>query len=159
MFLPRLPMGILMLHFGKLSHNLLPTRTALTSKGYSGDLNCCVCSESVETLEHLFRDCSIAKDILGAPPFSLPSSPLTWKEWLLDRASNLSTSLFDKLLVLLWSFWKNRNEKLWKNQSQTSPRLVASSMAWYEEYLQANKPCTIATSVQQKASKLWLALG
>ncbi|XP_024178720.1 uncharacterized protein LOC112184715 [Rosa chinensis] len=136
----------------RAAHNLLPTRTALTSKGYSGDLNCCVCSESVETLEHLFRDCSIAKDILGAPPFSLPSSPLTWKEWLLDRASNLSTSLFDKLLVLLWSFWKNRNEKLWKNQSQTSPRLVASSMAWYEEYLQANKPCTIATSVQQKAN-------
>ncbi|XP_024155779.1 uncharacterized protein LOC112163738 [Rosa chinensis] len=141
----------------RAAHNLLPTRTALTSKGYSGDLNCCVCLESVETLKHLFRDCSIAKDILGAPPFSLPSSPLTWKEWLLDRASNLSTSLFDKLLVLLWSFWKNRNEKLWKNRSQTSPGLVASSMAWYEEYMQANKPCTTTTSVQQKASKLWLA--
>ncbi|XP_024162033.1 uncharacterized protein LOC112169252 [Rosa chinensis] len=36
----------------KAAHNLLPTRTALTFKGYSGELNCCVCSESI--LEHIF---------------------------------------------------------------------------------------------------------
>ncbi|XP_062021043.1 uncharacterized protein LOC133737522 [Rosa rugosa] len=114
----------------RAAHNLLPTRTALTSKGYSGELNCCVCSESMETLEHVFQECSIAKDILGAPPFSFPSSSL---------------------------FWKNRNDKFWRNRSQTSQSLVASPMVWYEEYLQANKPLHKSISARQNANKLWIA--
>ncbi|XP_024156261.1 uncharacterized protein LOC112164272 [Rosa chinensis] len=141
----------------RAAHNLLPTRAALTSKGYSGELNCCVCSQYVETLEHLFRDCSIAKDILGAPPFSFLPSSLSWKEWFLDNALTLSTSSFDKLLILLWSLWTNRNEKLWRNRSRTSQGLVASSMAWYEEYLQANTPINTPTSGSKKVSKRWQA--
>lgn len=53
-------------------HNLIPTRAALTTKGYLGELHCVVYSAIVETMEHIFCACNIAKEILGAPPFSSP---------------------------------------------------------------------------------------
>ncbi|KAL6217491.1 hypothetical protein ACLB2K_010708 [Fragaria x ananassa] len=66
----------------RLVHNLLPTRTALTAKGYEGPLSC-VCNEGVGTLEHLFRDCRIAKEIFSVSPFSFPAFSSTQKDWLL----------------------------------------------------------------------------
>ncbi|XP_024196669.1 uncharacterized protein LOC112199909 [Rosa chinensis] len=136
--------------------NLLPTRVALTAKGYMGELQCVVCSQLVESLEHVFCECSVARDILSAPPFFLPLSTLPWKEWLLERATTLPSALFDKLLILLWSLWRNRNDALWRNHSQTSSSLVAYSLAWYEEYLQSQKSFN-PTWAPLKASKRWLA--
>ncbi|KAM5555594.1 hypothetical protein ABKV19_023491, partial [Rosa sericea] len=140
----------------RAAHNLLPTRVALTAKGYTGELQCVVCSQLVETLEHLFCDCTIAREILSSPPLSIPSSSLPWKEWLLERTTSLSSTLFDKLLILLWSIWRNQNDALWRNHSQNSSNLVVSSLAWYEEHMQAQKSSNV-THVRQKASKRWLA--
>ncbi|XP_024164283.1 uncharacterized protein LOC112171314 [Rosa chinensis] len=122
----------------RVVQNLLPTRAALARKGYSGDLQCVICSNAVENVEHLFSHCSLACEIVGAPPFSIPPSSVSWKYWFLEQVTLLSATSFDKLLVLLWSLWRNRNDKLWWNRSLTGPGIVASAMACYEEYSQAN---------------------
>ncbi|XP_061993619.1 uncharacterized protein LOC133711527 [Rosa rugosa] len=85
--------------------NLLPTHAALSTKGYS-----------------------------GSPPLSIQPSTLSWKDWFLERATSITSEYFDKLLVLMWSIWRYGNDKLWRDRSQTGPGIVASAMAWFEEY-------------------------
>ena len=138
-------------------HNLLPTRTALTNKGYHGPLSCCVCNMGVETSEHLFRDCSIAKEVFSAPPFSFGVAVCSWKDWILDKSQVLSSHLFDKFLIVLWSLWLNRNNMLWKNKGHTVHSLISSSMTWYNEFLQASaSPQKSAILCKQKGMKHWV---
>ena len=102
----------------RLVQNLLPTRVALTQKGYAGPFFCCVCDSSSETLEHLFRDYEVANKILAASPFNFAASSCSWKDWFLTQAQALSSSLFDRLLIILWSLWDNRNNMLWNQKSK-----------------------------------------
>ncbi|XP_062020698.1 uncharacterized protein LOC133737092 [Rosa rugosa] len=135
-------------------HNLLPTRAAISTKGYSGDLRCVVCSSAVE---HLFCQCNLTREIIGASPFFIQLSSLSWKEWFLERVTSMTLESFDKLLVLLWSIWKNRNDKLWRDRSQTGPRIVASTMAWFDEYSRANRVSEDTDRSQPVSRKKWTA--
>ncbi|XP_061998817.1 uncharacterized protein LOC133716092 [Rosa rugosa] len=92
-------------------NNLLPTRAYLTTKGYTVEL-------------------------LSSPPLNLQQSLLpsiNFKEWLLDCALNLNLATFEKLMMVLWSVWKNRNSKLWDGVAQ----ILLYSMAWLEEFHKA----------------------
>lgn len=100
-------------------HTLLPTRKALSRKGYTGELNCVVCHHHVESLEHLYCTCNLCKEGFGIPLFSFTLTPLTWKDWILERATLLSCDMFDKFLVLLWSSWLSSNDLLWNNKGMT----------------------------------------
>ncbi|XP_062020933.1 uncharacterized protein LOC133737384 [Rosa rugosa] len=143
----------------RASHNLLPTRACLSLKGYMGDLHCLHCQFPWEDLGHILCQCPIAHNIWGAHPFNLVldvSSHLDFKNWLLERATSLSSDLFDKMLVLLWSLWKNRNDKLWNEKHKDGPILVATAMGWYEEYLQANVPSGLVPSTPMRpVAKSW----
>ena len=139
----------------RAAHNLLPVRAALNNKGYDGDLTCVVCHQSMETLEHLFCNCSVARDIFSQPPFNVSSTPLTWKDWLLARATSMQPDMFAKLLVTLWNLWKNRNNALWRNQRQNSIQLVSSAMAWYEDYTKFNSSSPKEEPVRSNRRQVW----
>ncbi|XP_062012631.1 uncharacterized protein LOC133729159 [Rosa rugosa] len=58
---------------------------------------------------------------------------------MLDHALHPQQDLFDKLLMVLWALWKNRNNKLWNDSCQTANDLVLGSMTWLEEFEKARK--------------------
>lgn len=70
-------------------NNLLPTKDRLSTKGYSGDMRCLLCSSHVETIGHIVCEFPTARGILQQPPFSFqlysPHS-FNFKEWMLDQA-------------------------------------------------------------------------
>ena len=109
----------------------------------------------METLEHLFRDCLLAKEIFSEPPLAFQPSGSTWKEWFLLQAQVLSSELFDKFLIILWTLWSNRNNMFWRNKSQPARSLLASSLGWYEEYLQANVNQGIPKLATVKPPRYW----
>ncbi|XP_004298055.1 PREDICTED: uncharacterized protein LOC101313796 [Fragaria vesca subsp. vesca] len=110
----------------------------------------------MESLEHLFCTCNLSREIFGNPPFSFPQSHITWKDWLLERAVTLTPAMFDKLLVLLWSIWRNRNEVLWRDKGKSPHQIIIAAMAWYEEYLQANVAHQTSSAVnRQSGRKFW----
>lgn len=139
-------------------NNLLPTRAQLSTKGYMGDLRCLLCSHPFETIGHIVCECPIAQEILTKPPFSLqlrtPHS-FCFKEWMLEQASSLSSEAFAQLLMFVWSLWKNRNDKLWNDAGKTSPIIISITMAWYEEFLQANKSPTGLSRIHSQVSQHW----
>ncbi|XP_062010405.1 uncharacterized protein LOC133726797 [Rosa rugosa] len=127
--------------------DLLPTRAKLCSKGYTGDLHCLLCAYQYEDNSHVFCKCPVAVSILTAPPFNLGNSLLPnidFREWMLDHALNLQQNMFEKLMMVLWSLWKNRNDKLWNDTCQPAHVLMnsaheLSSLAWIDEFCKARQ--------------------
>lgn len=138
--------------------NLLPTRAKLITKGYSGDLNCLLCNHPFETIGHLVCECPLAKAILCNPPFMLHpvvSPSFSFTEWMLEQAVALTSSNFARLLMFIWSFWKNRNEKLWKNSEMNAPSLLSMTMAWYDEFLQHSQRGLVDPCKSPQMRKSW----
>lgn len=121
---------------------MLPTRAKLVSKGYVGDMSCLLCSHSYESIGHIMCECPTTKSIIGSPPFSLQayiSHSFNFKEWMLEQAVTLSSSNFARLVMCIWSFWKNRNDKLWRNVEKPPQVLTSITMSWHEEFLQTSQ--------------------
>ncbi|XP_024172054.1 uncharacterized protein LOC112178075 [Rosa chinensis] len=135
-------------------NNLLPTREQLLKKGYDGDMRCLLCNHTLECNAHLFCRCPAALEILSGTSFFLPASSLPnldFREWMLGKALNLKSEAFEKLLMIIWGLWKNRNKKLWEGRAQSSHDIMLECFAWLEEFQQARK--LPAPRVQNAAPK------
>ncbi|KAM5552059.1 hypothetical protein ABKV19_026762 [Rosa sericea] len=110
----------------------------------------------MEDVAHIFCKCPTTLNILSAPPFNLQDSLLpsiNFKEWMLDHAMHLKPETFEKLLMIIWALWKNRNNMLWKQTSQSAQDILLSSLAWLEEFHAARKPVRQPKVMRQKRWK------
>ncbi|XP_062019419.1 uncharacterized protein LOC133736001 [Rosa rugosa] len=108
--------------------------------GYDGATGCLLCSANLENTTHIFCKCPTAQEIFIAPPLNLQSVALPnmiFKEWMLENALLLKPEIFEKLLMLIWSLWKNRNTTLWENNPKPASILLCSSLAWLEDFQKA----------------------
>lgn len=122
-------------------NNILPTRDKLMSKGYMGDMHCLACNHHTENTVHLFCFCPIMQQVLMLSGLSLPlHDGLSFKDWLLHAALQLKAWMFDKLLVLIWSVWKNQNDLLWQGKSQNAQSIMLEATTWLQEYQRVHKP-------------------
>lgn len=137
--------------------NLLPTRAKLISKGYVGDTSCLLCSHPYETVGHVMCECPTAKSIIEGYPFLIQAqaSQSCFKEWMLAQAVFLSSENFARLMMFIWSFWKNRNDKLWNNVEKSPQVLISITMSWYEEFLQASHSATVVGNKATGVAKYW----
>ncbi|XP_024172044.1 uncharacterized protein LOC112178064 [Rosa chinensis] len=60
----------------------------------------------------------------------------------LDEALHgvLSSDKWSELLVLLWSIWKARNDKVWHDKACDPPQVIVRAHLWLQNYLQVNRP-------------------
>ncbi|XP_062028495.1 uncharacterized protein LOC133744394 [Rosa rugosa] len=140
---------------GRACNNLLPTRERLLSKGYKGDVHCLLCNHVCESTAHLFCKCPIALDILSAAPFSLQHTllpNLNFKEWMLEQSLHLKAEVFEKLVMIIWGLWRNRNAKLWENKMQTVTDIKLGCFTWLEDFQKASKP---ALQTAMQTTKIW----
>ncbi|KAK9715731.1 hypothetical protein RND81_06G185700 [Saponaria officinalis] len=87
------------------------------SHGYSGDISCCICADSIESLQHLFFSCpysaSCVQVISAKLGIYLPVTD-TWSWW----EHHCFKSFFHKKFVgavicaLIYLIWKARNHSL-----------------------------------------------
>ncbi|KAM2407497.1 hypothetical protein ACFX1X_026667 [Malus domestica] len=87
--------------------------------------NACVPGKP-ETVEHVLRDCSMARAIWFA---SLgirgrDNSLVCFRDWVTKLAHDSSKLTFDLMLTTIWSIWRARNDLLWKG-TISHPRDVA----------------------------------
>ncbi|KAK9750638.1 hypothetical protein RND81_02G209900 [Saponaria officinalis] len=66
------------------AHSRLQTKVRMSSHGYSGDISCCICSDSIESMQHLFFSCpysaSCVQVISAKLGIFLPVTD-TWSWW------------------------------------------------------------------------------
>ena len=113
----------------QVCHGSLPTRGNLLARGLNIDPLCPHCSGAIEDAEHLFTGCPHAQTIWqlacdhGWITVDMPvSSQLNLEDWL-SRLKRLRPNVkMDRVVALLWSIWKTRNGKVFRNEP-SSPGL------------------------------------
>ena len=95
----------------KLVNSFLPTRKALQGKGIQCEVWCAICEEREESIQHLFFNCSISKEIWRLFHIDMPRQ---CESFSADRCSwhRLFSFFKDKELVekglyTLWMIWNN----------------------------------------------------
>jgi hypothetical protein len=98
----------------KACSDILPTRVRLHSCGLPLKESCLLCGVNAESTLHLGRDCSFSRTVLNASPLRtlLPQAIFNFKEWMLSCSQALSITQFDLMMMLFWSIWKARNDKV-----------------------------------------------
>nr|GEX45148.1 RNA-directed DNA polymerase, eukaryota [Tanacetum cinerariifolium] len=107
----------------RLSLNKLPSMMNLEKKGIDVDsILCPICNDDVETVNHLFFSCDMAKDLwsllmryweLDIPFFNISD----WYNWLDSLSISLKMRLFleDVGGTLMWCIWNFRNRLIFSN--------------------------------------------
>ncbi|XP_024171847.1 uncharacterized protein LOC112177831 [Rosa chinensis] len=134
--------------------NILPIREHLSHKGYTSPGNYLLCQEVCETNTHVFRHCLVAKEALRIAAMPLQSSmPCHFKDWMLTQGKHFDNGNWERLIMLVWALWKNRNKKLWNDTTQTTQAIVVGSLTWYQKFLQVQQMQIQSQSA--KPSKYW----
>nr|GEY11911.1 RNA-directed DNA polymerase, eukaryota [Tanacetum cinerariifolium] len=136
----------------RLSINRLPSRVNLDRKGIDVDsLLCPICRLDVETVNHFFFNCDMAKDLWALVAkwweldVSLCSNILDWYSWLDGvRLTSMSRSILEGVGgTLMWTIWFFRNKLIF---SSTPPKkaslwdfIVAQSFLWFSSRNPKNK--------------------
>ncbi|GJW37589.1 RNA-directed DNA polymerase, eukaryota, reverse transcriptase zinc-binding domain protein [Tanacetum coccineum] len=133
------------------NHTLeLPSRVNLDKKGIDVDsLLCPICHEDVETVNHLFFTCDLAKDLWALLarwweldiPFCTSISE--WFEWLDSLSISHKARVFIEGVggTLLWSIWSFRNRLVFSNNPPKKAliwdSIVSQSFLWFS----SRNPC------------------
>lgn len=127
----------------RLLLNRLPTKSILASKGIPVPSTACsLCSLEEETIEHLFYECSAAKEIWNwlsnwcGVNLGNHNSLVSLIYNCLDVAKSRSQRLFLEAAMgcLLWCFWKSRNKSAFNgvpfSVSMVSSEIQALLFTW-----------------------------
>jgi mannosylglycoprotein endo-beta-mannosidase len=120
------------------------TKDNLAKRKWKGDTKCCFCS-SIESIQHLFFDCHMARSVWGvvhvtfgiSPPLSFDHLCGSW----LDNWTGKSRKLIlIGIAALLWSIWLSRNEVVFnKCASKSFVQVVFRGTYWARSWAVLSK--------------------
>ncbi|CAN1127140.1 Putative ribonuclease H protein At1g65750 [Linum perenne] len=129
----------------RLMRNIVPTREALTRRHINTPGGCGMCDHDTESVWHLFLDCNYAKACwekagLQQLVAHLDSTRDDLQSWLTALLNHGASQHTEKALVLLWSLWRERNARVWRNER--TPAFVVARLAneSLEEWQKARAP-------------------
>ena len=114
------------------SHNSIPVRKVLGTRGFTIDQSCPLCNNHVETIDHLLRECQASVSFwnqLGVPSKAIQSFGLPLSDWLHFNSTCGFTSrhlhIPSKTLIIfgLWTLWLNRNSVAFQGK-QPNPSIA-----------------------------------
>ncbi|KAJ1412101.1 Ribonuclease H superfamily [Sesbania bispinosa] len=120
----------------RLLRGCLPTRMNLQCKGVSCPATCAFCESALENEWHVFFGCmnSIAC-WQKAGMWQLLEQPVSVSEGFQETAffllSSLQYNMKHKFAMVLWSLWKQRNEKVWEGVGITSVVVTSHNFCWF----------------------------
>lgn len=70
-------------------------------------------------------------------------------KWLFAVVQTIKEPILGKIMVLLWSIWKERNERLWNNVCRPPSVVVHHGIEFLMDWIQARgKPMVIVSGVE-----------
>ncbi|XVF52726.1 hypothetical protein PTKIN_Ptkin05aG0041600 [Pterospermum kingtungense] len=128
----------------RVCRNNIPNRVNLEARGVVVPLSCVLCDDYVENSWHLFVGCSYALNCwkhvhLEQTVLSCAESVDGFVEFMHKALATWSEVDLGKLAMVIWSIWRQRNCKLWKNTLQTESRAVFFALEFLCGWLQAQE--------------------
>jgi hypothetical protein len=109
----------------QVMHERVWASECLQSHGLDSHGPCALCSQEVESLNHLFVGCSFSREIwfkclhrLGLRQFTLTTTDTLLDWWLRSRKriAKLRRKAFDSFVFLVsWKLWLERNARVFRN--------------------------------------------
>lgn len=113
----------------RVCRGVLPTRVRLQDKGVQCPTNCVSCADGHEDLSHVFFDCPFviqvwrSSGLWEAVHHALMNNDSAVGT-VFSLLQNLSSDLSQRFAANLWSVWKHRNIKLWRNEDELYAQVV-----------------------------------
>ena len=138
----------------RIATGILPTKANLAARLGYGDIQCCLCQEESETLDHLFFSCPTARAIWFGSSWALRSDLLTFNSYqdiakfICEPPIAANTSPSDKELCVQTSIqfaltldciWNLRNQVLHNNSQVNILNIVRSLETRISEHLHSLK--------------------
>ena len=124
------------------SHNSIPVREVLGSRGFTIDQSCPLCNNHVETIDHLLRECHASVSFwnqLGVPSKAIQSFGLPLLDWLHINSTcgftlrHLQIPWKTLFIFGLWTLWLNRNSVAFQGR-QSNPSIAKICIAKTAEF-------------------------
>ncbi|MBA0729448.1 hypothetical protein Golax_025722 [Gossypium laxum] len=98
----------------RLSWNYLPTKVNLQHRKLVVNTRCPRCGEGAETMNHLFRDCAVTREVWKTLSFQnimmyQSEDFVQWLTWALEQLNPNQSRLF---CYALWAIWGDRNRNI-----------------------------------------------
>jgi len=100
--------------------NALHVRGVLLHRGMMIDPTCPLCGEDIETIDHLFWDCSTTKRV--------------WRLAFQQQWVYLNPNAVRRATFLLWSIWKGRNDLVFQNRQFIPIRVLTCDKKAFAEW-------------------------
>ncbi|KAG5516000.1 hypothetical protein RHGRI_036892 [Rhododendron griersonianum] len=97
----------------------MAAKDALLRRNIAVDPFCSLCSQDLETIEHLFFNCDFAKIVWRASHLGFDftvGTALGFVDWFVQWLKHaLDKELIQDLIFIMWSIWRDRNDVLFKS--------------------------------------------
>jgi ribonuclease HI len=145
----------------RICRNCIPTRVRLRTKGVDCPTVCALCNVEEEDSKHVFFNCPSSQNVWSMSVFSQVVSNAAngdndVKTVIFNILQQLSKKDAALLACILWSTWKQRNNKIWNNiidaQSFVFSRVVSMLQDWRAVRGAAT---TSGTTSQAEVQQMW----
>ncbi|KAJ8775358.1 hypothetical protein K2173_023123 [Erythroxylum novogranatense] len=97
---------------------VLPTKDNLQLRGVNVNLHCLFCHEH-ESMQHVFLDCPLAKELWRLAGLVLPSSLSSFLDFFAYVFEIAGRDRATRIGIQAWKLWLARNDKLWHDKRET----------------------------------------
>ncbi|XP_019179850.1 PREDICTED: uncharacterized protein LOC109175047 [Ipomoea nil] len=108
---------------------------ALYSRWVTQDVNCPLCHQTPETIQHIFCECScvaaVWSDFAGFP-FANGVNKFT--SWMAGLVTNGNTDTVLQVLAKCWCIWRGRNEVVWNSKPWLPMSIKMEASLFYYEW-------------------------
>lgn len=124
----------------RILNSSLPVRTELNRRGVNCNLLCPRCNEKLETIDHLFMDCSKTKKVWFGSQLSIRipnSTDRNFKDWLYEIITTIDKQSITQVAALTYNIWHARNQAVFEDQIIPEETIIHRAQSSIQAYHQA----------------------
>ncbi|PNX95563.1 ribonuclease H, partial [Trifolium pratense] len=121
----------------RVLHNALPVKNNLFKRGVRCDPLCPRCSNSMETIHHVFLDCEWAKQtwFASALTLNLGQNQLTdFYDWINYMINNTNKECIEKITAIMYGIWYARNVLVFQGKNLPPQEISSTALNQLQEY-------------------------
>ncbi|CAN1254743.1 Putative ribonuclease H protein At1g65750 [Linum perenne] len=137
-----------------MGRGVMPTRAAIRTRRMNIEPECGLCGHGEETLEHIFLECPITLTCwteaeLEQEIQSVGLGHDSIADWVFQALQVLPKEAQLGIFSVMWSFWGERNRRVWDRESKTKALIVRAGKELISDWKMAHASRGSAVNAQR----------